>query len=33
VNTKFWPENLKGRDHVGDLGEDGWIMIKWMLEK
>jgi hypothetical protein len=31
--SKFWSENLKGRDHSEDLGIDGeileWILWKW----
>jgi len=23
--TEFWSENMKGRDHLGDLGVDGRI--------
>jgi hypothetical protein len=25
--TELWPENLKGRYHLGDLGIDGRIML------
>jgi hypothetical protein len=28
MNTKFWWENLKGGDHLQDLGVDGRIR-KW----
>jgi hypothetical protein len=31
--TKLWPENLKGRDHLGDPGIDGWTILKWNLKK
>jgi hypothetical protein len=24
------PENLNGRDHSGDLGVDGKIILEWM---
>jgi hypothetical protein len=27
VHTKFWSENLKGRDHSEDLGVDGKIIL------
>jgi len=30
--TKFWSENLKGRDHLEDVGIGGEI-LKWMLGK
>jgi hypothetical protein len=33
IHTKFWSENLKGRDHSEDLGVDGRIMMKCMLGK
>jgi hypothetical protein len=26
-------ENLTGRDHLEDLGVDGRIALKWILEK
>jgi len=29
---KFYLENLKGRDHLGDLGIDGRIS-KWILKR
>jgi hypothetical protein len=29
MHTIFWLENLKGRDHVEDLGEDGKIIAEW----
>jgi hypothetical protein len=33
ILTKFWSKNLKGRDHEGDLGVDGRIILKWILGK
>jgi hypothetical protein len=26
MRTKFWLENLKGRDHLEDVGKDGTIL-------
>jgi hypothetical protein len=26
MHTKFWPENVKGRDHSQDIGIDGRII-------
>jgi hypothetical protein len=31
--TKFWSENLKGRDHAEDLGVDGRINIRMDLRE
>jgi hypothetical protein len=28
---KFWPENLKGRDHPEDLDVDVKIILEWIL--
>jgi hypothetical protein len=33
VHTKFWSENLKGRDVSEDLGVDGKIILEWILGK
>jgi hypothetical protein len=27
--TKFCSENREGRDHLGDLGVDGRLLLKW----
>jgi hypothetical protein len=29
--TKFWSENLKGRDHLENLGVHGRIIIQWWV--
>ena len=31
--TWFWWGNLRGRDHLGDPGVDGRIILRWMLRK
>jgi len=31
--TKFWSENLEGKDHSGRLGIDGKVILEWILEK
>jgi hypothetical protein len=31
--TKFWSENLNGRDHLEDLAVDGKIILEWILKK
>jgi hypothetical protein len=33
MRTKFLSEILKGRDFLEDLGVDGNIILKWILEK
>jgi hypothetical protein len=30
--TGFWRKNLKGTDHLEDLGVDGRILSKWILK-
>jgi hypothetical protein len=30
--TKLWSENLKVRGHLGNLGVDGSITLKWILK-
>jgi hypothetical protein len=32
IDTKFQSENLNGLDHLGDLGADGRIILKWILK-
>jgi len=29
--TGFWCGNLKERDHLGDAGVDGKIMLRWIF--
>jgi len=31
MHRKFLSENLKGRDHLGEIGVDGEIIWKWVL--
>jgi len=31
MHTKFWSENLKGRDHSEDLGVDGKVISESIL--
>jgi hypothetical protein len=32
VHTEFWYGNLRERDHLGDPGVDGRIILKWALK-
>jgi len=32
MDTLFWLENLKGRDHLEDLGVDGKIILEWSFD-
>jgi len=33
MHTKFWSENLKGRDLSENLGLDWKIILEWILDK
>jgi hypothetical protein len=33
MNTSFYCENLKVRDHLGELDVNGWIILKWLIVK
>ena len=33
VYTGFWLENLRERDHLGDPGVDGRIILRWIFRK
>jgi len=33
MHTKFWSENLKGGDHLGDLRGNQRITLKYIFEK
>jgi hypothetical protein len=33
MRTKFLLETLKGTDHLGDVGIEGSIILKWILKK
>jgi hypothetical protein len=31
--TDYWWRNLKERDHLGDTGVDGRIILRWIIMK
>jgi hypothetical protein len=31
MNTKFWLENIKGKDHMQNVSTDAWML--WILGK
>jgi len=31
--TRFWWGNLRERDHLGDLGVEGRIILRWFVGK
>jgi hypothetical protein len=31
--TEFWSGNLRVREHLGDPGVDGRIILRWILRK
>jgi len=31
--TAFWWENMRERDHLGDIGIDGRYKIRWIFRK
>jgi hypothetical protein len=33
VLTRFWCGNLRERDHLGDTGVDGRIILRWIFRK
>jgi hypothetical protein len=33
VYTGFWWRNLRERDHLGDPGIDGRIILRWIVRK
>jgi len=33
VHTGFWWDKLKDRDHLGDQGVEGRVILKWIFRK
>jgi len=33
VNIGFWRGNVKERDHLGDPGVDGKIILRWIFRR
>jgi hypothetical protein len=33
MHKRLWSENLKREDHVGDVGVDGRITLRWIVKK
>ena len=33
LHTEFWWGNLRERNHLGDLGVEGRIILKWIFKK
>jgi len=33
VYTGFWCGNIRERDHLGDSGADGRIILRWVIRK
>jgi hypothetical protein len=33
VRTKFWSDNMKGKDHMEDIGVDRKIILEWIFGK
>jgi hypothetical protein len=31
MDKMYWSENMKGKDHFRNLGEDGKITLKWTI--
>jgi len=33
MHTALWSGDLRERDHLGDLGVDGSIILQWIFKK